>query len=59
MIALIVAATAGYGTLLLVTAILHGWHGLRPGPRASSSLPSMAGEVVAQQLLRGLLYGRR
>jgi tight adherence protein B len=32
MISLIVAAIAGYGTLLLVTAILYGWRGLRPGP---------------------------
>ena len=32
MIALVIAAIAGYGTLLLVTAIFYGWRGLRPGP---------------------------
>jgi tight adherence protein B len=33
MTALLVAAIAGYGMLLLVTATLSGWHGFRPGPR--------------------------
>jgi tight adherence protein B len=38
MISLIVAAIAGYGTLLIVTATLYGWRGLRPGPRPAPTV---------------------
>jgi tight adherence protein B len=38
MIALLAAAMAGYGMLLLVTAALSGWRGLRPGPRPALAI---------------------
>lgn len=44
MIALVVAALAGYGTLLLITAIFYEWRGLRPGPGIAPSVgPSPRG----------------
>ncbi|MEP6660977.1 MAG: hypothetical protein ABJD24_13765 [Acidimicrobiales bacterium] len=38
MIALLVAAIAGYGTLLVVTGVFFGWHGLRPGPPPATTV---------------------
>ncbi len=38
MIALFVAAIAGYGTLLVVTGVFYGWHGLRPGPPPTTTV---------------------